>query len=302
MPRGATLGDYITVKNTFIELEAGDEEYQDEKPTTRPSVIAKSTKGMKHSMSSKINRFSNSLKAVTPCRENVTETGLGEIPGGGKIIGKDNIFTTSYFPALNWTTTTTTTTDDATTTTTNQTGNCQWPVPSASVIEFAADGPGEVNVTDEEIEVFVTLDSGAIGHIGPKEAMPRGATLKTGPMGVNRDLIAANGGTITNHGTTTVELVSAEGRAIQNDFMVADVTRPLHATGPICDTGKEVLHTARGAVVVPQGALSKYLKTTMVLAKYPRKGGLYQGRFKVRVPRPKAEARDAGFGRQGARR
>jgi len=170
------------------------------------------------------------------------------------------------------------------------------------VIEFRADDPGEINVADEEIEVFITLDSGAIGHIAPKEAMPRGAPLATGPQGINRDLIAANGGTITNHGTSEVELTGVDGRIIQNKFMVADVTRPLHATGPICDTGKEILHTARGAVVVPKGALSQYLKTTKVLAKYPRKGGLYQGQFKVRVPRPKAEARAAGFGRQGAQR
>ncbi len=175
-------------------------------------------------------------------------------------------------------------------------------MPSVSVIEFAAGNPGEINVAYEEIEVFVTLDSGAIGYIAPKEAMPRGAPLETGLLGANRDLIAANGGTIANHGTSEVELVGTDGRTIQNKFMVADVTRPLHATGPICDTGKEILYTSRGAVVVPQGALSKYLKTTKVLAKYPRKGGLYQGQFKVRVPRPKAEARVAGFGRQGARR
>ena len=178
------------------------------------------------------------------------------------------------------------------------------------MIEWA-DEPEEVNLNEEEMEIYVTMDSGACAHIAPKEAMPNGATIRPYPAGVNRNMVAANGGSIDNHGLADVELISEDNRAIGSTFMVADITRPLHATGPICDTGKEVLLTAKGAAVVPAGTLSKYLKDTKVLAKYQRRGpgGLYMGKFKVRVPRknpPKKDSSDdakaPGFTRQGAKR
>ena len=128
--------------------------------------------------------------------------------------------------------------------------------------------------------------------------MPAGAVVEPYPDGVNKNMVAANRGEIKNYGTTKVELVNDEDRVIGNTFMVADVTRLLHATGPICDTGKEVLHMARGAVVVPAGTLSKHLRQTKILAKYGRRGGLYQGKFKIRVPKPKDGA--VPFIRQGA--
>jgi len=169
------------------------------------------------------------------------------------------------------------------------------------VVEFAQ-GSMEINAAEEEIDVYVAMDSGAIGHISPKEAMPANVDLQVGPNGVNRDLVAANGGAIVNHGNAEVELVTEDNQALGCTFMVADVTRPLHATGVICDTGKEVLHTARGAVVVPAGSLSKHVTKGMVMAKYPRKGGLYLARYKVRAPRRGGPGKPAGFTRQGPKR
>ena len=107
---------------------------------------------------------------------------------------------------------------------------------------------------------------------------------------------------IVNHGKTQVEMETPEGQVINCPFEVADVTRPLHATGKICDASKEVLHTARGAVVVPAGALSKHLRSTKIIAKYPRRNGLHMGRLKMRNPKAKSGDRTPGFTRQGAKR
>ena len=159
----------------------------------------------------------------------------------------------------------------------------------------------EINNADEELEVFVTMDFGAITHIGPREAMPQGAELTT-DANVTRNFVAANGIEIVNHGKTNVEMETPEGQVITCPFQVADVTRPLHATGQICDANKEVLHTARGAVVVPAGALSKHLRGTKIIAKYPRRNGLYMGRFKVRNPKASTGDRKSGFTRQGTKR
>ncbi len=164
------------------------------------------------------------------------------------------------------------------------------------------DAVDEINNADEELEVYVTMDSGAITHIGPREAMPRGAELKADENGVTRNFVAANGIEITNHGRTIVEMETPEGQAITCPFQVADVTRPLHSTGQICDAQKEILHTARGAVVVPAGALSRHLRGTKIIAKYPRRNGLHMGRFKVRNPKGGNEDRKPGFTRQGAKR
>ncbi len=88
---------------------------------------------------------------------------------------------------------------------------------------------------------------------------------------------------------------------------VADVTRPLHSVGQVTDTDKEVLFTKGEAVVVPAGALSRYLTGIRVFARYKRRGGLYLAKMKVRDPKtmrrrdPKSHAKPT-FGRQGVAR
>jgi hypothetical protein len=81
------------------------------------------------------------------------------------------------------------------------------------------------------------------------------------------------------------------------------VSRPLRSAGIIADTKKEVLFTRGEAVVVPEGALSKFLGAIRQIAKYPRKGGLYVARMKAKNPNPKPKPTPAStFGRQGPRR
>ena len=52
----------------------------------------------------------------------------------------------------------------------------------------------------------------------------------------------------------------------------ADVTRPLHGTGQMCDAGLEVLYTNGGAVALPEGYRFKHIDPDDVLIAYHRKG------------------------------
>jgi transcription antitermination factor NusG len=116
-----------------------------------------------------------------------------------------------------------------------------------------------------------------------------------------RNFVGANNSRIKNFGKAKVVMTTDDGKDIMNTFNVADVSRPLHAVSVVCDTDKEVLFTKGEAVVVPDGALSRFLGTIKAIAKYPRKGGLYVARMRVKNPRPKP-ATASGFGRQGTRR
>ncbi len=124
-----------------------------------------------------------------------------------------------------------------------------------------------------------------------------------------RNFVAANGDRIKNYGRARVSLIQEGGNKVGGSFQVADVTRPLHSTGKICDENKEVLFTKGVATVVPEGALSRFLGTVWHIAEYRRNGGLYLTKMKARDPKSTDEHRDdkpannnSGFGRQGAMR
>ena len=142
--------------------------------------------------------------------------------------------------------------------------------------------------------------------------------------------MAANGSDMENYGDATVEMVQENGHVIASTLTVTDVTRPLHSTSQVCDTasgacpdGREVLHTKAGATVVPGGALSRFLGSVRHVASYPRRGGLYVAKMKIRAPRTRTRTTPGttpghspgtlrrpdpkkpgaqGFGRQGTKR
>ena len=97
------------------------------------------------------------------------------------------------------------------------------------------------------------------------------------------------------------------GNVINTTFQVADVVRPLHSASQICDGTEnkhhEVLFTREAAHVVPEGTLSRLLASVNVIAKYPRRGGLYVAKMKARRPRPKPSptAPKPSFARPGRR-
>ena len=159
----------------------------------------------------------------------------------------------------------------------------------------------EILAATEETEANVALDSGAVAHVvGPNE-LPGNTPVEQPEDGRLRNFVGANNSRIKNYGKAKVEMTTDDGKTITNTFNVADVSRPLHAVSVVCDTNKEVLFTKGEAVVVPDGALSRFLGTIKAIAKYPRKGGLYVAKMRVKNPRPKP-ATASGFGRQGTRR
>ena len=71
---------------------------------------------------------------------------------------------------------------------------------------------------------------------------------------------------------------------------VAEVCRPLHSVSKICDGAGDVHHEMLfmqdQAVVVPAGTFSKFMEKEKVkiITTYPRRGGLYVQKVKVRDP------------------
>ena len=178
----------------------------------------------------------------------------------------------------------------------------------------------EINAAEEECEMDVALDTGCVAHCaGPKNLPSATKVLK--PAGVKlKNFIAANNTPIENYGVAHVVMEMADGAEVGGSFQVAGVGRALHSASVVCDTGSrscpdghEILTTKRGAVVVPDAALSRYLASVRHVAKYPRRGGLYVAKVKVRTPaaadarraankKPPAPAKKAGFGRRSSTR
>ncbi len=158
----------------------------------------------------------------------------------------------------------------------------------------------EVLNTEEEKEIEVAGDSGCVRHCICPEDLPGAVVVKPPPPGT-RDFVGAGGDFIKRHGMAAVQTQQEGFGPVNQVLQVADVTRALHSFSQIADTEKEILITKSEATVVPAGALSKYLRYCKRLAMYGRRGGLYIGKMKIRVPRAKP-ADQAPFGRQGAAR
>ena len=158
----------------------------------------------------------------------------------------------------------------------------------------------EVMHIDEEVEVEVAADTGAVAHVVRKGDLPRTVKPVIPKDGKLKHFVSASDDRITNYGLAEVELIQEDGTIIDSTFNVTDVCRPLHSISTICDTDKEVLFMKQGGVVVPEGTFSRLLaqiaRDGKVLAKYWRKGGLYVAKMRVRDPkrRPKST-----FGRPG---
>jgi hypothetical protein len=167
-----------------------------------------------------------------------------------------------------------------------------------NVIDFADDDDeDEIMMAEEEVEIWVVSDSGAVKHMANPKHIP--GTVRVVRPAKARRFVTANNQPIEDYGEAQVDLEMEGGAEISNVFQVADVSRPLHSTSTICDANHEMLYTKHEAVVVPEGALSKFLASVNVVAKYQRRGGLYMAKMKAKDPRLR---RKSGFARPGARR
>jgi len=171
-----------------------------------------------------------------------------------------------------------------------------------------------VCVTEETVEIEVTMDSGAVDHvIGPKD-LPASAMVQdsTGKR-ANRNFTAANGTAMANYGEVNVVMEDAETHNSANGtFAVTDVTRALHATSRIADNNCTIVFTKDDCKVY-KGEIRINGRTP--LTTYRRKGGLYVRRVKLRTGRMQSAVRPAnkdaarapsrpasGFTRQGEKR
>ncbi len=179
-----------------------------------------------------------------------------------------------------------------------------------------------IMAAEEEIEVEVAMDSGCVAHVINPDNVPSAVPVRHSPGERRRNFVNASGGDMENYGKAQVDMQQEDGKCFDSTFNVTDVTRPLHSTSQVCDSespacpeGHEVLFTKGICTVVPDGALSRFLGNIRKVAQYPRKGGLYVAKMKIRAPntrppsagtRPprKHDPRPAkqGFGRQGAKR
>ena len=199
----------------------------------------------------------------------------------------------------------------------------------------------EVNATDEcEKSIYIALDSGSVAHVASPKHVPDAAVVDAPPEGC-QPFVAANGGTMANHGTTTLHMVSEDdGNQMMSTLNLTDSTRALHSCTMMADQGNEILMTKSAAMVVPEGFVDRVIalmakEGKRVRATYPRRGGLYVARMRARpgarptqglarnaagqflprpaaarpgAPRPKAKAQaqpkrgNSGFTRRGGQR
>jgi hypothetical protein len=168
-------------------------------------------------------------------------------------------------------------------------------------LEYAKPDEDLIANAEEKMEILVAMDSGCVAHTVHPRHVP--STVAIDDSGINRDFTDAGGGSIANHGKIAITLEQEDLADVDSSASVADVCRPLHSVSTTCDTGKEVLFTRGMCTVVPEGALSRFLGQIRHHARYPRKGGLYVAKMRVKArgskdPKPKPKA---GFGRQGRR-
>ncbi len=137
-----------------------------------------------------------------------------------------------------------------------------------------------------------------------KKGLPSTVEIRRPESGKLRNFVGANNSVIKHHGQADVALILDDDKEVNGTFQVADVTRALHSTGQTCDEDKEMLYTKGYAVVVPAGALSKFLGSVKHIATYRRKpGGLYLAKMKVRARRNAGNRPpDSPFGGQGTKR
>ena len=136
-----------------------------------------------------------------------------------------------------------------------------------------------------EVEINITIDSGAVDNVLATDHLPASAMLGevTGTR-VGKTFVAANGAAMQTFGECVLECRDSEGTSCSS-FAVTEVTRPLHSVSRMCDQGLEVLFTKTFAKV-------RDPKTGKFVAVYPRRGGLYTRTAKVRGG---AKPKDEGF-------
>ena len=121
---------------------------------------------------------------------------------------------------------------------------------------------------------------------------------------IGRNFVAASGEPMDTHGEVVLACDGGDEGLSTDSFAVTAVSRPLRSVSRMCDQRYEVLFTGREARV-------RDPKTGRIVARFPRRGGLYVRNVRIRsgaVPSASASAaktserKSASFRRQGPRR
>ena len=162
---------------------------------------------------------------------------------------------------------------------------------SSSVWLFEYEDPEDLMNLDEEdyVEVKVTLDSGAVDHVGGPDDFPW-YVPKVNPKAKN--LIGAGGDVIANLGEVHVMMETKDTELeIGSTFQLARVTRALYSVSKLDDGGAEIRI---------KGGIAKVYKDEKHLMSFSREGGLYTSVMKLRKPQMMSPIPE-DFPRQGKR-
>ena len=149
-----------------------------------------------------------------------------------------------------------------------------------ATLEYGADNEALL-AAEDSVDIEPAADSGAVDHVASPKHIPGNTIVAVTPA--TRDFRSANNGVIKNHGEATIELEQDGGPTMSSTVQVADVSRPLHSVGKICDADKEMLFMKGEAVVVPAGTFSRLLASVTPLVRYTRNGGLYVAKMRART-------------------
>ena len=147
----------------------------------------------------------------------------------------------------------------------------------------------EVFVAELKRVVKVAIDSGAGSHVMAPADL-EGYALEPSPASIRgKGFVAANGGRIDNLGQCHIKMGQRGENGMKTTVQVAEVSRPLMSVSQICDAHSDnrVIFSASEGIV---------MRGDVVLARYPRCGGLYVAEMEI------DDAKPAGFRGQGVQR
>ena len=103
-------------------------------------------------------------------------------------------------------------------------------------------------MTDEEEEdIEVTIDSGAVDTVGPPSVGKAFKMYRTEASEAGRHFRAANGSMIINHGEKKITGCTEDGRKLQMRMTVADVGKVLMSVAKACESGYRIVFDEEGS-------------------------------------------------------
>ena len=118
----------------------------------------------------------------------------------------------------------------------------------------------------QERTIQIAMDSGAGKNVALLEMVEGYHVNPSYGSSNNKHFVAANGGKILNLGECDLNFNDGSGSRMRSTFQIAEVSRMLYSVSQLCDAGCDV------AFNKSEGKVTKNCK---ILAKFPRRGGLY---------------------------